>query len=92
MEKWLHLWSAGAAVEPGIGVVVVAEDMLGIAAVGDASVAVGTAQRRVGGPKKQCMGPGGKASPFAPLVGEGPRRDLVVVRIVAAWVICPAEW
>ena len=56
------------------------------------SFAVGTVERRVGGPKKQCMGPGGKASPFALLVVEGARRDLVVVRRVAALVICPAEW
>ena len=80
---------AGAAVEPGIEVVVVAEDMLGIAVVGGASVAAGTVQRKAGGPKKQCMWPGGRA---APLVDEGPRRDLVVVKVVAARVICPAEW
>jgi hypothetical protein len=47
--------SAAAAVEPGIGVVVVAEDMLGIAVVGDASAVAGTVQRAAGGPKKQCM-------------------------------------
>ena len=39
-------------VEPGIGVVVVAADMLDIAAVGDASAGVGTARRRVEGPKR----------------------------------------
>ena len=80
---------AGAAVEPGIEVVVVAEDMLGIAVVGDASVAAGTVQRKAGGPKKQCMWPG---ESVVPLVDEGPRRDLVIVKAVAARVIYPAEW
>ena len=45
----------GAAVEPGIGVAVAVEDMLGIVVVGEASVAAGTAQRRAGGPGKRCM-------------------------------------
>ena len=80
---------AGAAVEPGIEVVVVAEDMLGIAVVGAASVAAGTVQRKAGGPKKQCMWPG---ESVVPLVDEGPRRNPVGVRVVAARVICPAEW
>ena len=43
---------AGAAVEPGIEVVVVAEDMLGIAAVGGASAVVGTVRRRVEEPTR----------------------------------------
>ena len=82
--------SAGAAIEPGIGVVVVAEGMLGIVVVGGASVAVGTARRRVGGPKMWCMGPGEGVLSFAPLVRKGPRRDLVSVRIVA-WAISLLE-
>ena len=82
--------AAEAAVKPGIEVVVVvAEDMLGIAVVGDASVAAGTVQRKAGGPKKQCMWPG---ESVVPLVDEGPRRNPVGVRVVAARVIYPAEW
>ena len=46
---------AGAAVEPGIGVAVAVEGMLGIVAVGDASVVAETAQKRAGEPRKQCM-------------------------------------
>ena len=43
--------SAGAAFEPGIEVVVVAEGMLGIVDVGAASAVVGTVRKKVGGPQ-----------------------------------------